>query len=73
MANNDKQFPGWLSVILGVVIAAAGAVSWIEARVGSEAKIRRDADIRIEEKIDRQQQRIEDKLDKIIDRQLDSE
>jgi len=62
-ANNGV--PTWAKMLIAVAIATAGAVAWIEARVGDEAGIRRGADIRLEQKMDVQQQRIEDKLDDI--------
>jgi hypothetical protein len=50
-------------------LAIAGAVGYIESRVAAEvsdeAGLRRKADTRLEEKIERQQIRIEDKLDDI--------
>jgi hypothetical protein len=63
----EKEANGlkWLHLILTLLMATAGAVAWIETRVGGEATIRHNEDVRIEQKIDRNQQRIEDKLDDI--------
>jgi hypothetical protein len=72
-SNGNGSVRQWATIVLSIAIAVAGAVWRIEARVGDEAEIRRDADIRIESKIERQQERIEDKLDRIIERQIDGD
>jgi hypothetical protein len=53
---------GIVGLVLTVVIAWAGSLT---ASVKDEVKVRRNEDIRIEDKMDIQQRRIEDKLDDI--------
>jgi hypothetical protein len=63
----DGWWQRWGQFILSLVIAAAMALGWVEAKVGSEAELRRDADREIKQEIGKRLDRIEGKLDRVIE------